>query len=72
MYYSLRPMGRIFMNYFASWGILCVRDEGRRGNKITGVNSVFTIILFYDCFRTLITGYLVGGHLMGVQLYFVS
>ena len=23
------------MNYFASLGILCVRDAGRRGNKIT-------------------------------------
>ena len=23
------------MNYFASWGFLCVRDAGRRGNKIT-------------------------------------
>ena len=59
------------MNYFASWGILCVRDAGRRDTKLTGVNSVFTIILFYGCFGTLITGYLAGGHLMGVQLYFV-
>ena len=48
--------------------------SGMRDAEVTksqGLIAFFPIILFYDCFGTLITGYLVGGHLMGVQLYFV-
>ena len=34
--WSLYPMGRMPWIILHLWGFLCVRDAGRRGNKITG------------------------------------
>ena len=34
--WSLYPMGRMPWICLHLWGFLCVRDAGRRGNKITG------------------------------------
>ena len=45
--WSLYPMGRMPWICLHLWGFLCVRDAGRRGNKITA----FSLYLFHSNFN---------------------
>ena len=44
---SFRPTGRVPWTFVRLWGFLCVRDAGRRGNKITA----FSLYLFHSNFN---------------------
>ena len=43
----MRPIGSIAQIFLHLWGFLCVRDAGRRGNKITEIPALTAFTAIY-------------------------